>query len=272
MASLNFQLLLIEVLKSEGGYVNHPRDPGGATNQGVIQRTYNAFRKSRGLQTRSVKLITSAEVAVIYKSRYWDKVSGDKLPSGLDYVAFDAGVNSGPSRGVKWLQKAVGTRVDGKAGPATIAAAKSADLIPTIKKACRIRMSFLRALRHWGTFGKGWSRRVAHVEAKSVQLAAKAQKANVPAILAKEENEAGKIAKQQQNGANTTAGGTAAAAPTAATQVEPSAWSDPTVLTLFGVVVTAALIAAGVLYLRSHLNKKRQHAYRTLSANENGET
>ena len=268
MASLNFEPLLKEVLKSEGGYVNHPRDPGGATNKGVTQRTYDMYRRDKGLPTRTVRKITTAEVALIYKNRYWDRVSGDQMPSGLDYVAFDAGVNSGPSRGVKWLQRAVGATPDGQAGPATIAAARSSDWVAAVKKACRIRMSFLRSLRHWGTFGKGWSRRVAHVEARSVQLAAAAMSVDVTAVLEKEEKAAASIAKKQQTGAHTTAGGTAAAAPTAATQIEPTAWADPTVLTLFGMVTAAALVAAGALYLRSFINKRREEAYRAIALEE----
>ena len=91
----NFDLALRALLKLEGGYVNHPADPGGATNKGVTQAVYDDWRAARGLMKQSVRLIAPPEVSAIYRKQYWDAVSGDKLPSGLDYAVFDFAVNSG---------------------------------------------------------------------------------------------------------------------------------------------------------------------------------
>src|SRR6187401_363537 len=114
MASKNFNKALQLVLAHEGGYVNHPKDPGGPTNKGITQRVYDMYRKDKGLNTRSVKNIDKAEISDIYKTRYWDMIKGDRLPDGIDYVVFDGAVNSGPGQSVKWLQRALGDNYAGK--------------------------------------------------------------------------------------------------------------------------------------------------------------
>ncbi len=153
------------VLKHEGGYVNHPKDPGGATNYGVIQRTYDAYRKKKGLPTRSVRNITMDEVVEIYDKQYWDAVKGDDLPSGVDYVVYDGGVNSGPKQSIKWLQRALQPtytgKIDGVVGLQTLEALNQvADHDALIERILDRRMAFLRALKTWKTFGKGWTSRV----------------------------------------------------------------------------------------------------------------
>lgn len=167
----NFDRALKAVLVHEGGYVNHPADPGGATNKGVTQATYNAYRRAKRRSTQSVRSISGAEVADIYKSRYWDAVKGDDLPSGLDYCVFDFGVNSGPSRAIKFMQRQIGTDADGVIGPKTMKAVARADTVAAISGICDRRLSWLKTLRHWGTFGRGWSRRVVGVEKMALELA-----------------------------------------------------------------------------------------------------
>lgn len=165
----NFTNVLPLVLAHEGGYVNHPDDPGGATMKGVIQAVYDAYRDNRGVERRSVKDITRAEIHDIYKRQYWDMVNADDLPAGLDYAVFDYGVNSGPNRAVKDLQRLLKAQidpllgVDGQCGEATQrAAARAADLdeAKLISDYCDRRLRFLRSLRTWSSFGKGWKRRV----------------------------------------------------------------------------------------------------------------
>lgn len=167
----NLEIALGRVLAHEGGYVNHPADPGGATNRGVTQRVYDAYRKRQGEAPRSVRAITADEVADIYKRQYWDAVKGDDLPSGLDYAVFDYAVNSGPGRAIKDLQRELGVAVDGQIGNVTLAAAKSADVFDLIERLCARRMRFLKSLRHWGTFGKGWTSRVNEVIDGAVAMA-----------------------------------------------------------------------------------------------------
>lgn len=147
----NFDACLGEVLSHEGGYVNHPSDPGGETNMGISKRSY---------PNENIRGMTRARASEIYRRDYWAPVRGDDLPAGLDLVAFDPAVNSGVSRGAKWLQSALGVTADGKIGPATIAAAHKADVQAVINRACDLRLSWLRTLPTWKTFGKGWARRV----------------------------------------------------------------------------------------------------------------
>lgn len=159
----NWKKSLELVLQHEGGYVNHPADPGGATNKGITQRVYDGYRRGKGQEPRSVRQITNTEVTAIYKNQYWDVIQGDRLPAGVDYAVFDYAVNSGSSRAVKDLQRVVGSPVDGGMGNITIGdveAACAVDEEKVLADLCERRMRFLKSLKTFGTFGKGWTRRV----------------------------------------------------------------------------------------------------------------
>ena len=163
------------VLLHEGGYVNHPKDPGGATNKGVTQKVYDAYRVRHGEPILlSVKSISDGEVHDIYRMQYWNAIRGDELPAGIDYCVFDFAVNSGPSRAVKYLQTALGVKPDGLLGLVTLQAAIEAGASPTvIQTICNNRLAFLKGLKTWPTFGKGWGSRVEGVRKLSLQLASK---------------------------------------------------------------------------------------------------
>jgi lysozyme family protein len=168
---INFDAALAHVLESEGGFVNHPKDPGGMTNLGVTKRVWENWI-GREVDEAEMRALTPELIGPMYKQIYWDKIKGDDLPAGLDYVVFDAAVNSGPSRAAKWLQSAVGAVPDGIIGPATLRAVQShlvADLIATYQAT---RLEFLKNLATWDTFGKGWGRRVAEVTAHSAHIIA----------------------------------------------------------------------------------------------------
>lgn len=165
----NFEKALALVLEHEGGYVDHPKDPGGATNRGVTQAVYNAYRKVRGRGMQSVRFITDDELRAIYKFQYWDKVHGDFLPTGLDYAVLDFAVNSGVGRASKSLQAVLGVAQDGQIGARTLAAITSP--LKTINALCDRRIGFLRNLKTFLTFGKGWTRRVADVRAEALEMA-----------------------------------------------------------------------------------------------------
>ena len=163
MAASNFKPSLSLVLAHEGGFVNHPKDPGGATNKGVTQAVYDAYRRYHGLKVQSVRHITPAEVAEIYAKNYWRLVRGDSLPCGFDYAVFDFAVNSGVSRATKYMQKLVGVEPDGVIGVITLAAVEAyarRDEEKLIAQYCANRVLFLRSLSTFPTFGKGWMRRV----------------------------------------------------------------------------------------------------------------
>lgn len=168
-----FSDALSRVLVHEGGYVNHPADPGGATNFGVTQRVYDAYRLRKGRTAQPVKSITKAEVDEIYRSQYWDAIKGDKLPPGVSYVVMDGAVNSGSKQSIKWLQRALDVPADGVLGEVTLAAlAASNDHDKLVDAICDRRMAFLRALKTFPTFGRGWTRRVDEVRAAGKAMAA----------------------------------------------------------------------------------------------------
>jgi lysozyme family protein len=175
---VNFKDCLAVTLKHEGGYSNHPKDKGGKTQWGIIQRVYNSYRRLEGSEPQDVRKITKSEMEDIYKRFYWDKVEGDKLPFGLDLVVFDFAVNSGPSRSIKFLQKAINKVerrnlvVDGLMGPATLDAATDLkDLEGVIARVCDDRLSWLTTLWNWSTFKGGWSRRLKDINAQALKMA-----------------------------------------------------------------------------------------------------
>jgi lysozyme family protein len=159
-----FREALPFVLRWEGGYVHHPDDPGGATNKGVTQRVYDAWRAGEGLGKRSVRLVEDDEVRAIYETGYWLPPRCDALRSHLDLVQFDTAVNMGVGRAVRFLQASVGCPVDGEFGPATQGAAALCDLASTIAAYCTAREVYYRSLAlkrpNLAVFLKGWLNRL----------------------------------------------------------------------------------------------------------------
>lgn len=255
---------------SEGGYRNHPKDPGGATNFGIIQRVYDDYRKTRGQPTRSVKSITEEEVAAIYRTQYADKIRYDELPAGIDYATLDGAVNSGVSRGAKWLQGALGVSTDGKIGCGTISAAAKADVINTIKSMCAKRMSFLRGLGIFSTFGKGWTSRVARVEAESVSMAMEARgisKASLPIALNTESRRASEDSTVAKGAATASATGAAGSA-TGTTAASGGDWSNLAgveSILLIGATATLVVLAIYLIH-RSRVQSERAAAYAAVAA------
>jgi len=164
----NFEESLKLVLVHEGGYVDHPRDPGGATNLGVTIAVFRSFF-GKDKTKDDLQNIMSGELERVYREGYWDKCRCDELPAGVDYVVFDAAVNSGVSRSSKWLQGIVGATQDGVIGPNTIKKViEYRKRISLIDKLCDIRLLFLKDLSNWRTFGKGWSNRVKGVRSDAI--------------------------------------------------------------------------------------------------------
>lgn len=164
MAESRFDLCLAEVLRHEGGYVDHPADPGGATNMGITHQTLARWRGVTpwsALPKAAVRALTTAEAGRIYRANYWVRVEGDRLPPGLDLALFDFAVNSGPDRAIRVLQAALGVVVDGQIGPLTLAAIAERPTSALVSRLCDDRLAFLRRLSTFSTFGKGWTLRVA---------------------------------------------------------------------------------------------------------------
>ena len=153
---INFDMAYEKLLGSEGGYSNHPSDPGGATNHGVTQ----AVARANGFQG-DMRDFTTAQAKAIYRRLYWDAVQADRLPEGARMDAFDGAVNSGVAQSVHWLQRVAGTEADGVMGPVTLAALNA---MPGAVVAARYnghRLMFMAGLKTFATFGVGWSRRIA---------------------------------------------------------------------------------------------------------------
>ncbi len=149
--------------------MNHPRDPGGATNKGITLATFRRYVKKGGTVS-DLRNITDEQVAKVYRKHYWDAVSGDDLPAGLDYAMFDFGVNSGPSRAIKFLQWALAVPQDGKLGPVTMAAVAKDHTGPLIEVLCDRRLAWLKGLGTWPTFGNGWTNRVVGVKSLALKM------------------------------------------------------------------------------------------------------
>ncbi len=196
----NFTPALLKVLKYEGGWSNDPRDPGGATFQGVTQRVYDDYRRRKNLGHQTVHLMTPGERDAIYKNGYWTPISGDTLASGVDLVTFDAAVNSGPGKALKWLKASIGgSNVD------------------TIKRYCSKRLSFMHSLGTWSHFGGGWARRVSDVEATALKWASGTA---APVVLKKASEEAKEQSVSTAKKATVPATG-AVAAPASTVAVPP---------------------------------------------------
>lgn len=156
----NFDACLKEVLKHEGGYVDHPADPGGATNMGITKRAWEEY-VGHEVSKDDIKALTVEDVTPLYRRRYWDACKCDWLDAGLDYVVFDIAVNSGTGRAAKFLQSAVGVAADGSIGNLTLSAVKHCTLsaVELINIICDRRQKFWESLPTYATFGKGWTRR-----------------------------------------------------------------------------------------------------------------
>ena len=151
--------------------MNNISDPGGMTNLGCTKATWEEY-VGHPVSEADMRNLTKTDVKPLYKRKYWDKVSGDLLPAGLDYAVFDAAINSGPGRAAKWLQEAVGVVADGSIGPATLKAIDAFSPLELIAQYNDKRLQFLEALPTFAVFGKGWSNRVSSVQSIASQQAA----------------------------------------------------------------------------------------------------
>jgi len=178
--SSNFAKSLALVGISEGGYTRHKLDRGNyykgcliGTNHGISAPVLASWLGRAPTQSEMFNLKKS-KAAKIYKAKFWDSVRGDDLPAGVDYAVFDWGVNSGPRRGIKGLQRTVGVKADGIIGPLTMQAIKKMSSVTIIRKLMARRLSFLQRLtgrNGWPTFGKGWGRRVNRVLKDALKMA-----------------------------------------------------------------------------------------------------
>jgi lysozyme family protein len=166
MAS-NFQECLDLVLKSEGGWVNHPSDPGGETNLGVTKAVWEEYV---GHPVKTMKNLTKDDVAPMYELKYWRPCYCEVLPRGLDFVVFSMGVNAGPGRSVKLLQQSIGCVPDGVIGPRTRELISTSNSATLIAKFSETRREYYRSLKTFPIFGKGWLARVDREEQEALDM------------------------------------------------------------------------------------------------------
>jgi lysozyme family protein len=152
---MDFSTAVKHVLMSEGGYVDHPLDPGRKTNFGITESV--AREEGYKGDMRQLPLDLAKR---IYKTRFWDKVRADELPPSIRYAVFDAAVNSGVRQSILWLQRAAGVSDDGVIGPKTLTAVHALNADALRMRILAQRLRFLTNLNTFGTFGRGWTRRV----------------------------------------------------------------------------------------------------------------
>jgi lysozyme family protein len=157
------------VIVHEGGYVDNPADPGGATNWGCTKAVWEKY-VGHEVTKDDIKALTKEDVKPLYKRNYWDALHGDAIPSGLDYCLFDCAINSGVGRASKWIQEIAGVTADGAIGNNSVAAITQINPVTAINEFCDKRQAFLESLKTFATFGKGWTQRVKDVRAKALEM------------------------------------------------------------------------------------------------------
>jgi lysozyme family protein len=173
----NWDQAFKQMLKSEGGFTDDERDNGnklpdgrkGSTMLGVTQFNWEQH-VGHQVTHDDMRKLTPTDVEPLYKKKYWDVVRADELPSGIDYLVFDMGVNAGPGRSIKLLQTAVGVTPDGGFGPMTMAAVQAADPTKLIEDFSQAKEAFYRSLDSFSVYGTGWLNRVAAVKLKASSM------------------------------------------------------------------------------------------------------
>jgi len=245
------------LLKSEGGYVNHPSDPGGPTNFGITLGDYRKYVKADA-SAADIRAMEIDEAKAIYRAKYWGAMRGDELPAGVDYCVFDYAVNSGTGRAPKVLQRVLGIPVTGRMDGATVTAARGREARALVQAICDERMRFLQALKTWPVFGKGWSRRVGEVRAAALAMADKAAgrapiRQDAPATCAP-----GKGVVPVNDAARKGTAGGAIATGGAAAQQSAASGADWIAIAL--IVVSALAIAAAAWAFWRWRQKRQQEA------------
>jgi lysozyme family protein len=165
-----FAACLAPVLAAEGGFVDNPADPGGATRYGITRATLAAWR-GHAVTVDAVRALGRREAEAIYRARYWAAMRCPELPPGIDLMAFDCAVNAGPRRSALILQAALGVAEDGLVGPVTVGAAVTQEPTRLIAALAEARLAFCRGLSTWPTFGRGWQRRVEAMQEAALAMA-----------------------------------------------------------------------------------------------------
>jgi lysozyme family protein len=252
----SYDQCLPRLLAHEGGYTNHPSDPGGPTNFGITIYDYRKYVKP-GATAADVRAMKLDEAKTIYRHKYWDAQHCNELPAGIDYVMFDYGVNSGTGRSGKVLRRALKLPDNSSSvTDAVIAAARAADARRLIVAICDERLHFLQSLKTWPVFGTGWGRRVAEVKSMALAMVA-----NAPAPAAPQAAAPGQgmvpIANSIRHGST----GAIAAAGAAATQQAHQSGMPPAALAS---IVAATVVLTTAAWLLWHWRQRRKQEASTM--------
>jgi lysozyme family protein len=243
MIASTYDEALRRLFVHEGGYTNHPSDPGGPTNFGITIGDYRRHVKPDATAA-DVRTMRVDEAKAIYRSKYWNALRCDALPAGLDYALFDYGVNSGTGRAAKVLQRILGFPGDGRMTDALLAAVRKRPASDLVLQVCEERLAFLKRLKTWPVFGAGWGRRVGEVRTVALAMAKGQSSAT------QNSSSAGKgavpVNKNAQRG---TVGGIAAGGVTAAQQAHQAGMRPAVVIAIL--VVAVGLAVVGWLWWRA---------------------
>jgi len=259
MAASTYDDALKRLLVHEGGYTNHPSDPGGPTNFGITLADYRRHLKPDATAA-DVRTMTLGEAKAIYRARYWDALRCDELPAGVDYAVFDYGVNSGIGRAGKVLRRVLNLAdANWAVTDAVLAGVRAHKAGELVRAICDERLSFLQRLKTWPVFGAGWGRRVAEVRAVALAMANKDRLALPPTAARERDAKASGKAVVPVNAPaqKTTAGGIAAGGAAAAQQASESGVRPSIIIAI--VLVTVALAIGGWFAWR-WLQRRRQEA------------
>ncbi len=245
MPSKQFMKCHAVTSKWEGGWSNHSADPGGKTMYGVTEAVYHEWLGAQGKKRKSVRYISRNEALKIYYEKYWIKCGAPKLAPGVDLAVYDASVNSGVSRGRRWLKKSIG-------GPDA----------ETVRRICDRRLGFMQSLRIWKVFGKGWGRRVADIKAKGMAWANAAEHSPQVAIQRSQEEAVRSVnrAKNQGTAAGGAGVGTGVGGAGIESQLDPSIVDQWANWILGGFVAVGALVVV-FLIIRAVINYQQANAF-----------
>ena len=235
--------------KWEGGWSNNAADPGGKTMFGVTQATYDAWCRHKGWPLAPVRDLKMTEAMNIYRENYWTPCGAPNLFAGVDLAIYDVSVNSGVGRGASYRDK-------------TASIANAADRVKAI---CRMRLSFMQGLKIWKTFGKGWGRRVADIEARGVMMALEAMGHAAPSRKVEATIESARAQVEQKK---TASAGKATAAATCGSGANAAIFNDHTALYIIGGIVVVGIIAALILYARQKAAQARADAYSSIQGEQ----
>jgi lysozyme family protein len=254
MTAPNWQRACAVTLDFEGGNDDDPRDPGGRTSRGILQREWNQYlaaHPGQGLPS-DVWRAPQHSIIDIYHNQYWQPMAGDYWPTGMDLVVYDAGVNSGTGKALRWSRSTLAQQTGTFPALAALAT-HSSQQVALIKRFSTSRLSFLEALGTWRTFGKGWAHRVAGIEAIATRWALASQGQPVAPVL---ESRA-----QEHRTAGAAAGTGASAAPAVpaghVAVTTHAGWVD---WTIEGVMILATVAIVAYLAHAAYVNLARANA------------